>query len=100
MKQDKQGNLSLEGTLGSFSSPTSFRTETIRSCSVDTFNFTKAMVSPDVTDDKRYELLNKALQGHVKYTSDAVNAKGCDRHLLGLKILATQVVYFLLLTHE
>ncbi len=33
-------------------------------------------------------LLRKAMEGHKKYMLDAIQAKGCDRHLFGLYLVA------------
>lgn len=68
------------------------RTETTRTLSVDSLNFTKAMVSPNVSKEKKRELLRKAAKQHVAYQINAINNKGCDRHLFLLKILSNEAV--------
>jgi len=66
------------------------RTETIRSCSVASHAFTKAMDDDSMTDQERAELLRKAAQAHRKYTDEVVNGQAIDRHLLGLKLTALE----------
>jgi carnitine O-acetyltransferase len=60
------------------------RTETIRSCSVDSFNFIRSFNNS--TPLESYKALLKACKAHVSYTLDAISGNGIDRHLLGLKI--------------
>ena len=64
------------------------RTDTIRSCSIESLAFCKAMVDPNVSQDQKRELLRKAVNSHKNYVNDAINGQGVDRHLLGLKLAA------------
>ncbi|ORZ24642.1 acyltransferase ChoActase/COT/CPT [Absidia repens] len=63
------------------------RTETIRSCSIDSKNFVEAFDDPMTSDKNTYDLLVKATAAHRKYTQIASDGHGCDRHLLVLKLL-------------
>ncbi|CAG8525256.1 16622_t:CDS:2, partial [Acaulospora colombiana] len=49
------------------------RTETVRTCSVDTLAFTKAFDDKDVDKVKKIELLTKAVKSHVEYMIAATN---------------------------
>ncbi|XP_054743425.1 carnitine O-acetyltransferase isoform X1 [Anastrepha obliqua] len=66
------------------------RTETIRSCSNESIAFAKAMLDDNVDPPKRVELLRKAIDSHRAYTTMALQGKGVDRHLLGLKVMAVE----------
>jgi carnitine O-acetyltransferase len=46
------------------------------------------MVDPKVSGEDRYKLFKTACDSHVNYMRDASEGFGCDRHLLGLKLLA------------
>ena len=46
------------------------RTDTIRSCSIDSFNFCKAFVDSEVSRDTKVELLRKAVAAHKQYTNE------------------------------
>ncbi|KAI8340703.1 acyltransferase ChoActase/COT/CPT [Chlamydoabsidia padenii] len=63
------------------------RTETIRSCSIDSKNFVEAFDDPLKSDKETYALLVKAASSHRKYTQIASEGHGCDRHLMVLKLL-------------
>lgn len=64
------------------------RTECIRSTSVESIAFVRAMMDPTATDDQRLVLLRAALITHRSYRIAAKRGHGCDRHLLGLEIEA------------
>lgn len=66
------------------------RTETIRSCSIESIEFAKAMDSSQVSDSDKLKLLKAAVEGHKKYTVQAMTGYGVDRHLLGLKLIAKE----------
>uniref|UniRef100_A0A8D1AYG2 Carnitine O-acetyltransferase n=1 Tax=Sus scrofa TaxID=9823 RepID=A0A8D1AYG2_PIG len=66
------------------------RTDTIRSASMDSLTFVKAMGDPNVTEHQKVELLRKAVQAHRAYTDLAICGKAFDRHLLGLKLQAIE----------
>lgn len=64
------------------------RTETIRSCSVESINFAKAMMDSSASDQSKANALRTAIQAHKDYALAALNAQGIDRHLLGLRMIA------------
>lgn len=68
------------------------RTETIRSCSIESVAFAKAMCAPKntVSDQEKVILLKEAVNGHKDYTVKAMTGEGVDRHLLGLKLIASE----------
>ncbi|KAI8330433.1 acyltransferase ChoActase/COT/CPT [Chlamydoabsidia padenii] len=63
------------------------RTETIRSCSVESKRFIEAFDDPEKSEKDTYELLVDAVMAHKKYIVMASTGKGCDRHLLALMLL-------------
>ena len=65
------------------------RTETIRSCSSAGTAWAKAMDDPSVSLPERALLLNDALKAHIEFLTSCSNGAGCDRHLLGLRVLAS-----------
>ena len=46
------------------------RTDTIRSCSIESLEFTKAMLDDNTTNTTKAEFLRKAVQSHKNYTND------------------------------
>ena len=63
------------------------RTETIRSVSGEVVAFCKAHADPAVPREETVKLFRAALSAHTKYTMDASDGRGVDRHLFGLKKL-------------
>ncbi|CAI2169322.1 5598_t:CDS:10 [Funneliformis geosporum] len=61
------------------------RTETVRSCSVDSVAFTKAFDDKDIKKEQKLALFTNAIKAHIEYMISATNGKGVDRHLLGLR---------------
>ncbi|CAF5126794.1 unnamed protein product [Rotaria sp. Silwood1] len=68
------------------------RTETIRSCTLQAQLFARTMSEKhnETANDTKYDLFLNAMQAHRQYTNDAINAKGVDRHLLGLRLIAME----------
>lgn len=66
------------------------RTETIRSCSEESVAFCSAMVDSSLDDRLKVETLRNAINAHKEYAKAAVNGLGCDRHMLGLKLVAIE----------
>ncbi|XP_033165213.1 carnitine O-acetyltransferase isoform X2 [Drosophila mauritiana] len=66
------------------------RTETIRSCSNESLAFSRAMQDPNATDQERAAKLREAVVSHQTYAKLALQGKGVDRHLLGLKLMAQE----------
>jgi len=46
------------------------------------------MMNPNSTTEERLKLFDAAVGQHQKYSEMAITAKGVDRHLLGLRIIA------------
>lgn len=65
------------------------RTETCRSVSVESVAWVKAMEDPYVPLKVKGELGRKAIAAQSAYMAKAVEGKGVDRHLLGLRLLLT-----------
>lgn len=61
------------------------RTETIRSCSQESYEFTALMMNKDSSDGAKYNALINAVKGHNTYARMAASGYGVDRHLTGLK---------------
>ena len=66
------------------------RTETIRSCSQESYDFTVKMMDENASDNDKYNALIKAIKGHNFYAKMATSGYGCDRHLTGLKKAAVE----------
>ncbi|KAF9992389.1 Carnitine O-acetyltransferase mitochondrial, partial [Entomortierella chlamydospora] len=62
------------------------RTETCRTVSSESVAWVKAMEDPHVSADEKTALFKKALSSHVEYMANAVEGRGVDRHLLGLRL--------------
>jgi carnitine O-acetyltransferase len=63
------------------------RTETTRSVSDESVAFCKAHQDPAVPREEVVKLFRSALAAHTKYTLEASDGHGVDRHLFGLKKL-------------
>ncbi|XP_017776472.1 PREDICTED: carnitine O-acetyltransferase-like [Nicrophorus vespilloides] len=66
------------------------RTETIRSCSIESVAFAKAMLDPKMSPDDKFKALRAGVNSHKKYAVLAREGYGIDRHLLGLKLLSIE----------
>lgn len=66
------------------------RTETIRSCSEASVEFSKTMLNEEATPQQKVAALKVAIDEHKNYASNAVQGFGVDRHLLGLKLAAIE----------
>ncbi|KAI8609541.1 hypothetical protein BC830DRAFT_1173461 [Chytriomyces sp. MP71] len=66
------------------------RTETGRSVSIESVEWVKAMQDPKISNQKKGELGRKAIASQSSYMALAVDGKGVDRHLLGLRLLIEQ----------
>lgn len=64
------------------------RTETMRSCTVESTSFVRSMFDPSIDNSTRYDLLRKACSTHIKMLKETQSGDGIDRHLLGLSYLA------------
>ncbi len=65
------------------------RTDIIRTCSEDSASFVRSMDS-DLSQSDKSKLLIKAINSHSELTSNVINLKSFDRHLLGLKLIANE----------
>ncbi|CAG8510683.1 5698_t:CDS:10 [Paraglomus occultum] len=61
------------------------RTETVRSCSVDSVAFTKIFDDKDAKKEEKLASFANAIKTHLEYMIAASSGKGVDRHLLGLR---------------
>ncbi|XP_043576562.1 carnitine O-acetyltransferase isoform X2 [Chiloscyllium plagiosum] len=66
------------------------RTDTIRSATVESSVFVRAMNNPQLQSQEKVALLKKAVQVHRAYTDMAIRGQAIDRHLLGLKLQAIE----------
>lgn len=66
------------------------RTETIRSCSIESIEFAKTMLNSQSTPKDKISALKSAINSHKNYTVQALQGFGVDRHLLGLKLTAIE----------
>ncbi|XP_074652044.1 peroxisomal carnitine O-octanoyltransferase-like isoform X2 [Tubulanus polymorphus] len=67
------------------------RTETVRTCTVESVEFAKSMVNNDISVNEKYELLQKAMKTLHRLMTEGQQNKGCDRHLMGLRIIAAEM---------
>ncbi|KAF9932579.1 Carnitine O-acetyltransferase mitochondrial [Linnemannia zychae] len=63
------------------------RTETARSCSIESKAFCEAMDNPDMSLKQRAAACRAAVARHAQYTAWAVDGQAIDRHLLGLRLI-------------
>jgi len=66
------------------------RTDTIRSCTVESLELCKAMVDDDVPASTKISKLMAAMETHRADAMDAIKGQAFDRHLLGLKMQALE----------
>jgi len=66
------------------------RTETTRTVSDESVAFCEAMANAEVGRKECERLFRDAVKAHVKYTMDASEGHGVDRHLFGLKKLVQE----------
>lgn len=64
------------------------RTETVRSCSIESSQWVKAMEDPTKSKTERIKLLRQASDYHQLQYRDAMSGKGIDRHLFCLYVLS------------
>ncbi|XP_036141137.1 carnitine O-acetyltransferase isoform X3 [Monomorium pharaonis] len=65
------------------------RTECIRSTSIESVEFVKAMHLADCENkQQKKKLLIKAINAHKKLAEQAITGQGVDRHLFGLRMIA------------
>ncbi|KAJ7313745.1 hypothetical protein JRQ81_005404 [Phrynocephalus forsythii] len=64
------------------------RTETVRSCTIESCNFVKAMMDPTQDDSARLRLFRVAAEKHQKLYRQAMTGAGIDRHLFCLYVVS------------
>lgn len=64
------------------------RTETVRSCTIESSAWVKAMEDKSSNTETRMKLLNEACKRHQKGYLDAMCGKGVDRHLFCLYVVS------------
>ncbi|XP_018418304.1 PREDICTED: carnitine O-palmitoyltransferase 1, liver isoform-like isoform X2 [Nanorana parkeri] len=64
------------------------RTETVRSCTVESSSFVKSMMDPTKTDVERLKLFRKAGDKHQLLYRNAMTGAGLDRHLFCLYVVS------------
>ena len=69
------------------------RTETVRSCTVESCKFVLAMLNPTCTVEEKIRLLKTAADKHTILYKDAMNGKGIDRHLFALYVASRGLGY-------
>lgn len=64
------------------------RTETVRSCTVESSEWVKSMIDPEATKANRMNLFHKACEYHVNQYRNAMTGKGVDRHIFCLYVVS------------
>ncbi|CAG2207308.1 CPT1A [Mytilus edulis] len=64
------------------------RTETVRSCTVESCQFAKSMDDPTVTNKERIKLMKLAAEEHQQGYRNAMSGHGIDRHLFCLYVVS------------
>lgn len=64
------------------------RTETVRSCTIESSAWVKAMDNPNSNDQERVRLFEEACTRHQKGYLNAMCGKGIDRHLFCLYVVS------------
>ncbi|OLY79190.1 Carnitine O-acetyltransferase, mitochondrial [Smittium mucronatum] len=62
------------------------RTEACRVLSTESLEFVKTMENPYASDEEKINALKLATKAHSKYSAEAAEGLGVDRHLLGLRL--------------
>ncbi|CAG0917259.1 unnamed protein product [Notodromas monacha] len=66
------------------------RTETCRTCTLETVDFAKAMDDVDTEETTKWNLLKKSLDKHQQLMRKAQGNMGCDRHMFGMQMIAKE----------
>ena len=64
------------------------RTETVRTCSVESVDFVQTMCDANASDGDKFKALKTAVDSHLAQVKDCLMGQGIDRHLMGLQVLA------------
>lgn len=60
------------------------RTETLRSCTSEAIEWSRAMCDPAISDSTKVTLFKRAVENHDRLMKEARKGNGIDRHLFGL----------------
>lgn len=66
------------------------RTEGIRACTSESIAFAQGMDNPNLSKSEKKKLLIAAVAMHKKLTNNAMNGKGIEKHLSGIKLIAKE----------
>lgn len=66
------------------------RTEVGRSLSNDAVAFVESFDNPALSLVDKYSVFKKACESHIAYIRDASDGYGCDRHILGMKLIGKE----------
>lgn len=66
------------------------RTETVRSCTQEALEFAKALTLDEMDHKEQRERLKIAIAKQCSLMEQCKRGQGCDRHLLGLKLMALE----------
>ncbi|XP_052246538.1 peroxisomal carnitine O-octanoyltransferase-like isoform X2 [Dreissena polymorpha] len=66
------------------------RTETHRSCTLESVQFARAMLDKSVGVETKAALYRQAAARHNQLMAEATENQGCDRHMFGMQILAME----------
>ena len=64
------------------------RTETVRSCSIESCAWVRAMEDEKVSTQEKVRLLRKACERHQQLYLEAMTGKGVDRHIFCLYVIS------------
>ncbi|SFB67473.1 Choline/Carnitine o-acyltransferase [Brevinema andersonii] len=68
------------------------RTECVRALSWEMWQFALALLKNDTSQEELFKLFNKAIEEHKQRIKACKNGHGVDRHLLGLKLIDTNIL--------
>lgn len=64
------------------------RTETVRSCTIESCDFVRALDNPAKTNKEKVDLLHQAAEQHQEGYRNAMTGRGIDRHLFCLYVVS------------
>ena len=67
------------------------RTDIIRSCSPASIEFARSILDEASNVNAKMEAMKRAIMAHSAYAKATVQGQGCDRHLLGLRLIAAEM---------
>lgn len=66
------------------------RTETMRSCTIESTEWTHSMLDPKATNAEKRQKLITAIKTHISLMSECTKNEGIDRHMFGLYCIAVE----------